>query len=223
MEKVWITILLLVAVATTACTSGKGTTSPSGTTTGASASSSTTGTSGGAAAGACGSSTTSAGSSPGPESSPPGDIPDNQAFVTYLPPAGGYSLKVPEGWARTASGDRVAFTDKLNTIDVNVTAAVQAPTAASFRSDELPALTSTATCFELGDVKTVTRRSGSMILVTYRADARPDAVTGKAVRDDVERYEIWKDGKQVTITLSGPQGADNVDPWKIVTDSFTWT
>ena len=37
--------------------------------------------------------------------SPPGDIPDNQAFVRY--PAGGdYSVKVPEGWARSAARRR---------------------------------------------------------------------------------------------------------------------
>jgi hypothetical protein len=25
------------------------------------------------------------------------------------------------------------------------------------------------------------------------------------------------------LTLTGPVGADNVDPWKIVTDSFKWS
>jgi hypothetical protein len=27
---------------------------------------------------------------------------------------------------------------------------------------------------------------------------------------------------QVTIVLSGAVGADNVDPWRTVTDSFAW-
>ena len=30
-----------------------------------------------------------------------GDIPDNQVFVTFTSPTGGYQLQVPEGWART--------------------------------------------------------------------------------------------------------------------------
>ena len=30
-------------------------------------------------------------------------------------------------------------------------------------------------------------------------------------------------GKDVVLTLSGPKGADNVDPWRIVTDSLRWT
>ena len=42
------------------------------------------------------------------------------------------------------------------------------------------------------------------------------------IHDAVERYEFWKAGTEVVLTLSGPQGADNVDPWRIVTDSFGW-
>ena len=40
----------------------------------------------------------------GPEVNPAGDIPDNQAYVAYAPPGAGYSVKVPEGWARTTAG-----------------------------------------------------------------------------------------------------------------------
>ena len=39
----------------------------------------------------------------------------------------------------------------------------------------------------------------------------------------VKRFELWRDGKTVVLTVSGPVGADNVDPWRIVTDSFTWS
>jgi len=38
----------------------------------------------------------------------------------------------------------------------------------------------------------------------------------------VERYEFWKNGTAVIITLSSAAGSDNVDPWKTVTDSFVW-
>src|SRR3954451_8902625 len=68
----------------------------------------------------------SASQSPNPnakESSPPGDIPDNQAFVAYRPPGGGFSVKVPEGWSRIATGGAVTFTDKLNSIRMKSTAA----------------------------------------------------------------------------------------------------
>src|SRR5437016_1761173 len=62
--------------------------------------------------------TPAANSNKGPETNPPGDIPDNQAFVTFTPPAGGYSIKVPEGWARTDNAGGVSFTDKFNTVQV---------------------------------------------------------------------------------------------------------
>jgi hypothetical protein len=47
-------------------------------------------------------------------------------------------------------------------------------------------------------------------------------VTGKAKTDAVERYLFVHKGKRVTLTLSGPKGADNVDPWRLVTDSLSW-
>jgi hypothetical protein len=38
----------------------------------------------------------------------------------------------------------------------------------------------------------------------------------------VERYEFWRAGHEVVLTLSAPVGSDNVDPWRKVTDSFAW-
>ena len=53
------------------------------------------------------------------ESNPPGDIPDNLAFVKYTNKQGGYSFTHPEGWAQTGSGTQVRFTDKLNGVAVD--------------------------------------------------------------------------------------------------------
>jgi hypothetical protein len=39
----------------------------------------------------------------------------------------------------------------------------------------------------------------------------------------VERYEFFRNGHTVTLTLAGPVGADNVDPWRRITDSFAWS
>ena len=158
----------------------------------------------------------------GPEVNPAGDIPDNQVFVVYTPPSGGFSVKVPEGWARTEAGGAVTFTDKLNRVRMETVAAASAPTVQSAQQQEVPAIQASVKRYEAGKVTTVTRKAGGAVLITYRADAAPDPVTGKVVHDDVERYEFWKAGKTVILTLSGPQGADNVDPWRIVTDSLTW-
>jgi hypothetical protein len=157
-----------------------------------------------------------------PEVSPSGDIPDNQAFVEYAPAGAGYAIKVPEGWARTDKAGTVSWTDKLNSITVETHPAATAPTPQSVQADVGPTLAKLPG-YTAGKASTVDRKAGKAVLLTYTADSPPDAVTGKVVHDAVERYSFWKNGKQVDVTLSGPTGADNVDPWRIVTDSLRWT
>ena len=153
----------------------------------------------------------------------PGDIPDTQAYVTYSQPNGGYSVTVPEGWARTQAGSTTNFTDKFNAIRVVVLASAPAPSVVSAQSADVPALAGSVPCFSVGKISQVTRKAGTAVLITYRADSAADPVTGKVVRQDVERYEFWRAGKgEAVITLASPQGSDNVDPWRRVTDSFTW-
>lgn len=158
----------------------------------------------------------------GKEVSPPGDIPDNQAFVVYDPPSGRYTLKVPEGWSRSDTSDSASFTDKFNSILVAVRDAPAAPTVDSAQTDEFAAVVADDPCALLVSAEVVARPAGTAVFIRYQTDSSPDAVTGKVVRDDVERYEFWRNGTEVVLTLSGAVGADNVDPWKIVTNSFAW-
>lgn len=158
----------------------------------------------------------------GAEVSPAGDIPDNQAFVTFRPPSGGFQVDVPEGWSRSAQGGAVTFTDKLNSIRIESTAASGAPSVATGKA-ELGKLAATVAGFKPGEVTTVQRKAGPAVLITYTGDGSADPVTGKSVADAFERYLFFRNGEQVTLTLSGPVGADNVDPWMIVTDSLRWT
>jgi hypothetical protein len=164
----------------------------------------------------------SAASRNAPEVNPAGDIPDNQVFVPYSPPGGRFTVKVPEGWGRTARAGTVSFTDKLNTISMETRPAPAAPTVASARQAELPAIRSASRRYEPGSVTQVRRAGGDVVLVTFKADAPADPVTGKVVHDAVERYEFWRGGTEAILTLAGPVGADNVDPWRIVSDSFRW-
>jgi hypothetical protein len=157
------------------------------------------------------------------EVSPAGDIPDNQAFVAYSPSGGGYSVKVPEGWGRTASGGAVTFTDKLNAIRIETAPAAAALTPSTAKQKELPLLAHTVKGFQPGSVEIVTRKAGRALRITYLADAKADPVTGKTGKDAVERYVFFHNGKDLVLTLSGPKGADNVDPWMIVTDSVRWS
>lgn len=157
------------------------------------------------------------------EVNPAGDIPDNQAFVAYSPPGSGYSVKVPEGWARTTSGGVTSFTDKLNRVQLQTRPAQVALTARDARSTVVPKLAKQVAGFKATGVSTVTRSVGMAVRITYQASSPADPVTGKSHTDAVERYVFFHGGKDVVLTLSGPKGADNVDPWKIVTDSLRYT
>jgi hypothetical protein len=157
------------------------------------------------------------------EQSPPGDIPDNQVFVRLTPHGSNFSVRVPEGWARSSAGGAVSFTDKLNTIHMQELPAGAALTVKAAKQNELPKLAQTVRGFRAGTITTVSRPAGQAVRITYLARAKPSAVTGKAGTDAVERYVFFHNGKDVVLTLSGPRGADNVDPWKIVTSSVRWT
>lgn len=156
------------------------------------------------------------------ESNPAGDIPDNQAFVAYQPPGGGFTVKVPEGWARTSQGGTTVFTDKLNRVQITASAAATAPTVDSVTNQVVPQLRGQVPKFSSAKVSQVTRHAGPAVLLTYQGDSAPDPVTGKVVRDAFERYAFYQQGREVDLTLSGPVNADNVDPWRIVSDSLTW-
>ena len=156
-----------------------------------------------------------------PEVLSPGDIPDNIAFVAYRPAAGGFTVTTPEGWSRRNIATGAVFTDKYNIIQIESFTGRTAPTPKS-ASAAVTATMAKSKGFRLGTASTVKRRAGSAVLVTYLVNSAPNAVTGKTLPVAVERYEFFRNGTSVVLTLSGAKGADNVDPWKIVTDSFRW-
>lgn len=157
-----------------------------------------------------------------PEQNPPGDIPDNQAFVPYTSADGGYTIAMPEGWARTENGPNVIFADKLHTFTVEVTCAPAAPTSDSVSTTEVAQLRETVPAFEVVDVKAIDVPAGPATLLRYRMNSAPDEVTGKQYRLDVERYEVFHNGKLAVISLAVPAGSDNVDVATRVSESFRW-
>ena len=86
----------------------------------------------------------------------------------------------------------------------------------------MPALEQTVRAFSLVAVKSATLPAGIAVLISYQANSDPNRVTGKQYRQDVLRYELFHQGTQVDLTLLSPVGADNVDPWRIVTESLRW-
>lgn len=155
------------------------------------------------------------------ESSPPGDIPDNQAFVAYHA-AGGFDVEVPEGWARTTTTSGATFTDKLNAIAASWRTTSEPPSEQRARSKDVPELQRTQHAFELRDISTVKLPGGTAVLIEYRANSAPNDVTGKRYRLDVLLYEFFRAGTEADLSLSSPVGADNVDPWNKVSRSFAW-
>jgi hypothetical protein len=154
------------------------------------------------------------------ESNPPGDIPDNLAFVAYTNATGAYSFKHPEGWVETESGATVTFTDKLNGVHAEPGPDTAPPTVSSARSKDVPALTRSQPAFELRTVTAVTEPGGTGVRIVYRRNSQPDPVTGRQYRDEVQRYELVSHGKEIVIELYGPVGADNVDAYRTMVQSL---
>jgi hypothetical protein len=154
------------------------------------------------------------------ESNPPGDIPDNLAFVPYTNPTAGYTFTHPEGWAQQESGAAVTLTDKLNGVSAD-TASIPAPLdEATVRAQEVPRLAATEAAFELVSVAAETLPAGSGVLVVYRRNSAPDPVTGRQVRAEVEEHLVAHGSSAVRLALFGPVGADNVDAYRTMAQSL---
>jgi len=156
-----------------------------------------------------------------PEKNPPGDIPDDQVFVTFRA-LQGFSLKVPEGWARRDVPRGVDFADKYGEIVVTITPASTAPTLAEVKSTDVVELAKLDRAVTVAAPAAVKLPVGPAVKITFTSNSEPNTVTGKRVRLDNERYVIGGPGKRATLTLSAPAGADNADQWKLVAESFQW-
>lgn len=155
-----------------------------------------------------------------PEQNPPGDIPDNLAFVPYTNTAGRFTFRHPEGWSETTRRDQVTFTDKLNGVQVMAGADTAPPTVAIAKRRDVATLTGSQAAFELRSVTAVTEPGGTGVRIVYRRNSAPDAVTGRQYRDEVERYELVARGREVVMELFGPIGADNVDAYRTMVQSL---
>jgi hypothetical protein len=114
------------------------------------------------------------------------------------------------------------FSDKSNSVRIETHTPTSARTVDAARAVDVPALEATTPGFHLGGISVVDRKAGRVVLITYTATSPPNPVTGKSGTDAVERYEFWHGNDEVILTLSGAVGADNVDPWRTITDSLQW-
>jgi hypothetical protein len=156
-----------------------------------------------------------------PEKNPPGDIPDDQVFITYTSPKG-FALKVPEGWGRSDTESGVLFADKYGEIRVDVGPSTSPLSAAAAKSHETAALAQFGRAVKVTSVNDVRLPSGSAVVIAYTSNSEPNPVTGKRIRLENERYLFAHGPLQAALTLSAPAGADNADQWKLIAESFRW-
>jgi len=152
------------------------------------------------------------------EKNPPGDIPDDQVFVPYASVAGGYSLKVPEGWARSEKGSDVGFIDKFDGVAVIVDKVATAPTT----KDIVTKLEKSERGFKAVSAKEIQLPAGLALLIKYESESEANSVTNKRIRLEDEAYVFYKNGKVAILTVWAPVGADNADQWKLISESFRW-
>jgi hypothetical protein len=146
-----------------------------------------------------------------------GDIPDNQVFISFHDASAAYSMKYPEGWAQQGAGRRVTFRDKNNIVRVVITPGA-APTAASVRTD-LHRLTG---AHVQSGPQPLTISGSRAFKVVYTTASVPNAVTGKRVTLEVDRYYLSRAGKEAIVDLGTPVGVDNVDAYRLMIESFRW-
>jgi hypothetical protein len=106
------------------------------------------------------------------------------------------------------------------------------------KSSQVPQLRSTERAFVLGKILscapactipystapiTVSLNGGNAVVLTYEVNSQPNSVTGKQYRLEVIRFDFYRNGETADLVLSGPIGSDNVDPWRLVSQSFRWT
>jgi hypothetical protein len=154
------------------------------------------------------------------ESAATGDIPDNQVFLTFTDHAAGYSIRYPEGWARRGAAGDVAFQEKGNVIHV-VVAKAAVPTPASATAT-LVGLKRGDPTIKVGKPKRLTIAGFPVIKVTYTRLSAPDPVTGKRLPLTIDRYLYAHGGKVATLDLGTPVGVDNVDAYRLISQSFRW-
>jgi hypothetical protein len=149
-----------------------------------------------------------------------GDIPDNAVFLTYRSAAWRFSVQYVEGWQVRTATDGVTIRDKDSSETIRVVT-LPSDIAAYISGTDLPALQSQPG-FKLVKQNTVKVGSAVYAHLVYHAPADPDPVTGKQVPSTIDRFYVPGPGLAI-VTLSTPDGVDNVDAFRQMITSFKWS
>jgi hypothetical protein len=149
-----------------------------------------------------------------------GDVPDNAVFLTYQGGSPAFAIKYVEGWQVVQNPDGVVIRDK----DSSETVALvppQSDVAGYVSSTDLPALQAKSG-FSLIKQDSVPIGSSDYVHLAYHLPAPPDPVTGKQVPSTVDRYYVPGPNGLAIVSLSTPDGVDNVDAFRTMIESFAW-
>jgi len=149
-----------------------------------------------------------------------GDIPDSQVYVVFTDSRAGYSIKYPEGWAQSGSGNRVTFYDKNNLVRTVVQPG-GTPSLAQVLA-ELKALKTATPSLRFQPPQRIQISGRPAIKVVYTTESAPNPVTNKRVQLSVDRYYLAQGGKRAIVDLGSPVGVDNVDGYRLMVQSFRW-
>jgi hypothetical protein len=105
----------------------------------------------------------------------------------------GYSIKYPEGWTKKGSGRDLRFSDKDNSVHL-----------------------------VLGSGQPPVKLSHGRAKLTLRRQGQPNPVTGQRPQLVIDRYVYGKRGRVATLDLATPKGVDNVDAYRLISNSFKW-
>jgi hypothetical protein len=149
-----------------------------------------------------------------------GDIPDNQVFLTYRSQTGRWSMRYPEGWARTGTSTHTTFRDKNNLVRIVVQPGGLPSTA---RAHALVSRSGASTpSVHAGAAQRMTISGHPAVKVPYSTVSAPNPVTNKRVTLMVDRYYLAHGGRVAVVDLGTPVGVDNVDAYRMMIQSFTW-
>lgn len=142
-------------------------------------------------------------------------------FLTYSDATNKFSVVYVEGWQVTPTADGVAIRDKDSSETVQIVHSVS-DIPSYISTTDLPALQAQSG-FALDTQDLVGVNGQQLNHLVYHAPSPPDPVTGKQVPSTIDRYYVsGANGDVAVVTLSTPDGVDNVDAFREMIKSFTW-
>jgi hypothetical protein len=149
-----------------------------------------------------------------------GDVPDNAVFLTYHHANLGFAIQYVEGWQVTTRPDGAVIHDKDSTETVTVVP-LPSDVPSYITSTDLPSLQAQAG-YKFVKRDTVKVGGATYEHVVYHILSAVDPVTNKQVPSTVDRYYVPGQTHLAVVSLSTPDGVDNVDAFRQMIESFAW-